>query len=158
MKKKIFSVLAIAILVFGVMFILTGCGNKDNSDKTSNKENNSNKTNEVVNVSKEKVIHGEYIKGGGYDSDIEMTFSEENKLTKLVLNYDCASEDAAQTFYDSSLKDVEGTDTDMKIDGKKVTITMSAEGYMKMSGLTEDQIDEGTMRQVAMGMGYNMKD
>lgn len=154
MKKKIFNLLAILVVLFGAMCILAGCGKTEDSKK----DKDSSKTNDVVNVSKEKVIHGEYIRGGGYDSNIEMTFSSENKLTKLVLIYDCATEEAAQTFYNSSLTDIEGTDTDIKIDGKRVTITMSAEGYMKMSGLREEQLDEGTMRQVALGMGYNMVD
>lgn len=152
MKKKFLSVLAIAVILFGAMFMLAGCGDKDNSKK----ENDSNKNNAVAVGGEERVVRGKYIRGGGYDSDIEMTFSPENKLTKLVLTYDCASKEAAQEFYNSSLKDIEGTDTDMQIDGKKVTITFSAEGYMKMSGLTEDQLDEGTMRQVAMGMGYSI--
>lgn len=154
MKKKIFNLLAILVVLFGAMCILAGCGKTEDSKK----DKDSSKTNDVVNVSKEKVVHGEYIRGGGYDSNIEMTFSSENKLTKLVLIYDCATEEAAQTFYNSSLTDIEGTDTDIKIDGKRVTITMSAEGYMKMSGLREEQLDEGTMRQVALGMGYNMVD
>lgn len=151
MKKKVISVFTVIVMLFGVMFILAGCGDKDTSEQKAN-------TNVVVVGSKERVVHGKYIRGGGYDSDIEMTFSPENKLTKLVLTYDCATEEAAQEFYNSSLKDIEGTDTDMQIYGKRVTITFSAEGYMKMSGLTEDQLDEGTMRQVALGMGYNMQD
>jgi len=155
MKKKIFSLFTISVIIFGVMFILAGCGKTEDSKK---KNESNNTTNEIATINKEKVIHGEYIRGGGYDSNIEMTFSEDNKLKKLVLIFDCATEEAAQEYYNSSLKDIEGSDTDMKIDGKKVTVTMSSEGFMKMSGLREDQLDEGTMRQVALGMGYNMKD
>ena len=151
--KKLLKIFIVLCAVVGITFGLSGCGNKEES--SSSKKNNN--TNEVENVSKEKVVYGKYIRGGGYDSDIEMTFSENNRLTKLVLKYDCATEEAAQEFYNSSLKDIEGTDTDMKIEGKKVTIVMSAEGFMKMAGLTEDNLDEGTMRQVAMGMGYNMQ-
>ena len=75
----------------------------------------------------------------------------------MVLIYDCATEADAQKFYNDSQVDIAGTGTEMKIDGKKVTITMNAEAYMKMAGLTEDQLNEGTMRQVAIGMGYDMK-
>jgi uncharacterized lipoprotein YehR (DUF1307 family) len=44
MKKKFLSVLAIAVILFGAMFMLAGCGDKDNSKK----ENDSNKNNAVA--------------------------------------------------------------------------------------------------------------
>lgn len=153
MKKIILNLLAVTLLLTTSVFILAGCGGK----KDSKKEKSNNKQNEVITVSDEKVVHAEYIRGGGYDSNLEMTFKD-NKLTKFVMIFDCATEEAAQEYYNSSQKDIEGTDTEMTIDGKRVTVTMSAEGYMKMSGLTEDQLDEGTMRQVALGMGYNTLD
>lgn len=154
MKKTILKALTLALLLVTSAIILAGCGNKEDSKK----EKNSNKQNEVISTSDEKVVHAEYVGADNYDSELEMTFSKDNKLTKFVLKFDCATEEAAQAFYDASLLDSEETDTDMKIDGKKVTIIMSAEGFMKMSGLTEDQLDEGTMRQVALGMKYNTLD
>ena len=156
--KKSLKLISFLFIVLGLAVMLAGCGNKDVETSSTKKNNEANETKNEIAVSKEKVVHGEYIRGGGYDSNIEMTFSGDNKLTKLVLTYDCATEEDAQKFFNDSKKDIEGTDTVMVINGKKVTVTFSAEGYMKMAGLTEDKIDEGTMRQVAMGMGYNMKD
>ena len=154
--RKLLKLFSVLFIMLGVIFTLAGCG--DDKSSSSKEKNSSNAKNEVVNVSKEKVLRGEYIRGDvGYTSEMEMTFSENDRLTKLVLIYDCATEEDAQRFYKDSQKDIEGTTTEMKIDGKKVTITMDAEDYMKMSGLTEDKLNEGTMRQVANGMGYDMK-
>lgn len=150
--KRFVKLLSVLVIILGVVFALTGCGEDENTGSSKKKDNN-----EVV-ESTDKVIHGEYFRDAGYSSNIEMTFSSDNKMKKMVLTYDCATEEDAQTFYNSSQSDAAGTNIDLKIEGKVVTITMNAEDYMKLSGLTEDKLDEGTMRQVALGMGYNMKD
>ncbi len=149
--NKVIKLISVLVIIFGVAFMLTGCG-KDESSSSKKKDNN-----EVV-ESTDKVIHGTYFREAGYDAKIEMTFSKENKMKQMVLTYDCATEEDAKTFYNNSQSDAAGTNIDLKIEGKVVTITMSAEDYMKLSGLTEDKLDEGTMRQVAQGMGFEMKD
>ena len=59
--KKLLKVCSILFIMFGVIVTLAGCGDEESS---SSKKKNSNETNEVVNVSNEKVLRGEYIRGG----------------------------------------------------------------------------------------------
>lgn len=87
MKSKILNIVLVALILFGALFLLSGCG-EDNSEDKENKKNKARKTEQNVNIEQSKDVDKEQSEDDLYfkvlnnevkyinESNEEMLFSE----------------------------------------------------------------------------------
>lgn len=154
MKKNLLKIFSLMVILLGAIFMLTGCGDNDDSESSKKKDKDNE---EVISVSGDNIITGKMEEDDG-NSKIEMSFDDNDILEKLVFTFNFNDEEDAKELYESSQEEIEGTNIKVVRDDKKVTIAFSAEDFSKKYGIEADKLDKETMKQFAEYMGYELED
>lgn len=154
MKKNLLKIFSFMVILLGTIFMLTGCGDSDDSESSKKKDNDNE---EIISVTGDNVVVGTLEEDDG-NSKIEMSFDDDDILEKLVFTFNFNDEDDAKELYESSQDEIEGTNIKVVRSGKKVTIAFTAEDFADKYGIDTDNLDKETMIDFAEYMNYEIED
>ena len=147
--KKLLKGLFMTMLLVTVCFAMAGCGNEDS--KSENKSNNKEK--------EDTMVASKHFDVGDYTETMEVTFKD-GKASKFVITMEFKDEDTANSIKDRLAKRSNMENADIKIDGSKVTVEMSAEDFYAEEGIeyNDEKASKDGVKKIFEDNGFEVKE